>query len=54
MFRITPETCRRFTLTEVLIMAAMNVETVCLTPGGRMRSNTAAAQSSAKPCTCEG
>jgi len=26
MFRITAETCRRFTLAEVLIMAAMNVE----------------------------
>ena len=25
MFRITTETCRRFTLAEVLIMAAMNV-----------------------------
>lgn len=25
MFRITAETCRRFTLGEVLIMAAMNV-----------------------------
>jgi hypothetical protein len=26
MFRITPETCRTFTFTEVLIMAAMNME----------------------------
>jgi hypothetical protein len=25
MFRITAETCRRFTLAEVLMMAAMNV-----------------------------
>jgi hypothetical protein len=28
MFRITTETCRRFTFGEVLIMAAMNVETM--------------------------
>jgi hypothetical protein len=27
MFYITAETCRRFTLAEILIMAAMNVET---------------------------
>jgi hypothetical protein len=27
MFRITAETCRAFTLAEVLIMAAMNVVT---------------------------
>ena len=27
MFRISAETCCRFTLAEVLIMAAMNVET---------------------------
>jgi len=54
MFGITPETCRAFTLAEVLIMAAMNVETICLTSRGRMRSNTVLAQSSAKHCTCEG
>ena len=54
MFCITPETCRAFTLAEVLIMAAMNVETVNPTSGGRMRSNTAEAQSSAKHCTREG
>ena len=28
MFCITAETCRRFTFAEVLIMAAMNVETI--------------------------
>jgi hypothetical protein len=28
MFRISPETCRAFTLAEVLILAAMNVESV--------------------------
>ena len=28
MFCITAETCRRFTLAEVLIMAALNVKTV--------------------------
>lgn len=27
MFYITTETCRRLTLTEILIMAAMNVKT---------------------------
>ena len=30
MFRITAETCRRFTLAEVLIMAAMNVAPVLI------------------------
>ena len=30
MFRITSETCRAFTLAEVLILAAMNVESACL------------------------
>ena len=44
MFRITPETCRAFTLADVLITAAMSVETIWLTSGGRMRSNTAVAQ----------
>jgi hypothetical protein len=34
MFRITPETCRAFTLAEV-ITAAMNMETICLTYRGR-------------------
>jgi hypothetical protein len=28
MFCISAETCRRFTLAEVLIMAAMNLETI--------------------------
>jgi hypothetical protein len=28
MFYITAETCRRFTLAEILIMAAINVETI--------------------------
>ena len=46
MFRITAETCRRFTLGEVLIMAAMNVapaliatdkseRTICHSPAQR-------------------
>ena len=30
MFRITAETCRAFTLAEVLILTAMNMETVRL------------------------
>ena len=32
MFYITAETCRRFTLAEVLIMAAMNVKTTARHP----------------------
>jgi hypothetical protein len=32
MFRISPETCRAFTLAEVLILAAMNVESVRVAP----------------------
>ena len=42
MFQITAETCRAFTFAEVLIMAAMNVESVRLS---RLRANGAAAQS---------
>jgi hypothetical protein len=42
MFRITSETCRAFTLAEVLIMAAMNVESIRLSFEGRL----AAAQTS--------
>ncbi len=34
MFSITGKTCRAFTLAEILIMAAMNVETV-----GRVSAN---------------
>jgi hypothetical protein len=30
MFRITAETCRAFTLAEILILAAMNVEIIRL------------------------
>jgi len=33
MFRITAETCRAFTLAEVLILAAMNVESVRVASG---------------------
>ena len=29
MFRITAKSCRTFTFAEVLIMAAINVETMC-------------------------
>ncbi len=36
MFCITPETCRRFTLAEILIMAALNVEAI-----GSQRSKSA-------------
>ena len=45
MFQITAETCRAFTFAEVLIMAAMNVESVRLSSEGRVRANGAAAQS---------
>jgi len=45
MFQITAETCHTFTFAEVLIMAAMNVESVRLSSEGRVRANGAAAQS---------
>jgi hypothetical protein len=45
MFRITSETCHAFTLAEVLILAAMNVESVRLNSEGRVGANGAAAQS---------
>jgi hypothetical protein len=45
MFQITTETCRYFTFAEVLIMAAMNMESVRLGSEGRVRANGAAAQS---------
>jgi hypothetical protein len=45
MFQITAETCRTFTFAEVLIMAAMNVESVRLSSEDRVRANGAAAQS---------
>ena len=45
MFQITAETCRVFTFAEVLIMAAMNVESVRLRSQGRTRANGADAQS---------
>ena len=42
MFRITAETCRAFTLAEVLILAAINVESTRLAAEGQVRSKTAA------------
>jgi len=39
MFRMTAETCRAFTLQEILILAAMNVETIRLASAGCMRRN---------------
>lgn len=45
MFRITSETCHAFTLAEVLILAAMNLESVRLNSEGRASANGAAAQS---------
>ena len=44
MFSITTESCRRFSLAEILIMAAMNVENTRLAPGSRVGSVIAAKQ----------
>ncbi len=43
MFYITAGTCR-FTLAEILIMAAMHLETIRLIPEDRVRTKTAAAR----------
>jgi hypothetical protein len=45
MFQITAETGRAFTFAEVLIIAAMNVESVRLSSEDRVRANGAATQS---------
>ena len=45
MFRITACTFQAFTFGEVLIMAAMNVESARLSSGGRVCANDAATQS---------
>ena len=45
MFQITAATCHAFTFAEVLIMAAMNVESVRLSSKCRVRANGAATQS---------
>ena len=45
MFQITAATCCAFTFGEVLIMAAMNVESVRVSSEDRVRANGAAAQS---------
>ena len=45
MFRITVETCHRFTFAEILIMAVMNnAEASRRGPTGRVRTNTTAEQ----------
>jgi hypothetical protein len=44
MFSITTQTCRSFTFAEVLIMAAMNVETIRPTSAARALAKTAATQ----------
>ena len=46
MFRITTRSCDTFTFAEILIMAAMNVETKRFASGGRVRAKTATAQKS--------
>lgn len=43
MFRITNKTCSAFTLFEVLIMAAMNVENMRLVSAGQVGPATAPA-----------
>jgi hypothetical protein len=42
MFRITSETCRAFAFAEVLILAAMNVESTRLAAEAQARPNSAA------------
>jgi hypothetical protein len=42
MFQITSETCRAFTFAEVLIMAALNVESARLNSECRVRASHAA------------
>ena len=42
MFHITSETCRAFTLAEVLILAAMNMESTRLAAEGQARPKTTA------------
>jgi ABC-type uncharacterized transport system ATPase component len=44
MFRITARTCRTFTVEEILILAAMNVETIGLASGRCIRRKTAGTQ----------
>ena len=44
MFQITPDTCRAFTFAEVLIMAAMNVESLRLSSECGVRADSLAAQ----------
>ena len=41
MFRITSETCRAFTFAEVLILAAVNMESTRLAADGQARPKTA-------------
>lgn len=41
MFRITAESCRRFSLAEILIMAALNVEAARTASGPRVLLRTA-------------
>ena len=42
MFRITAETCHAFTFAEVLLLAAMNMESTLLAAESQSRSKTAA------------
>lgn len=45
MFQITAATCCAFTFSEVLIMAAINIESVRLSSEVRVRTNGAASES---------
>ncbi len=44
MFRISAKTCRKFTLAEIFIMAAMNIETSRVAARIQGRNQTSAAQ----------
>ncbi len=46
MFSITVESCRRFSLRDILIMAAMNKADRVRTASGRVRANAAVAAKS--------
>jgi len=44
MFLLTNETCRRFTFAEILIMAAMNVESARLDAAGQVAPKNVTAE----------
>lgn len=50
MFRITAETCRSFTLAEILIMAAINKVESSLDSEARVRPKTGATENQNTSC----